>query len=349
MGDINKTSSETLPQDYDMIDADKDLSLYKPLNHALKTFREIILKEYDSSDKSAMLNQKYHRILTILAAVFGTIAVLFAIMQLSGFFPTPWPMWAEMVAALIAIFAVIVGTVQGRHHQWLLQRHRAERFRFLKFMSLIHPYLWSGSSSKMEAWKNKIIEEKNRILKLTHKSLHTYIEEYEPLEIPAEINECVIDSHTLNSLVDYYRRKRLYVQMKFFNKRARQYKGIERFAKNIPPLFFFLSVLCVFSHFMIDIFYSRYGLHFLSVLLIVLAASFPVIGAGVRSLRYANEFARSASLYQAKYSALLHLDEKLKKEAGCGAVLHTLWHCEQFLEGEHCEWLRLMLEAEWFG
>lgn len=340
--------SEDLPPDYDMIDTDEDLSLYKPLNHALKTVREIILQEYDSSDKSAIRNQRCHRILTVLAAVSGTIAVLFAIMQLSGFFPAPWPMWVEMFAALIALFAVIAGWKQARHKEWLLQRHMAECFRFIKFQALIHPYLWSGSG-KMEAWKNKIIEEKNKILNLTHKSLHAHIEDYEPLEIPSEIGGCSINEDTLKSLVDYYRKKRLYVQMSFFNKRVRQYKGIERFAKNIPPMLFFLSVLCVFGHFMIDIFYSRYDLHFLSVLLIVLAASFPVIGAGIRTLRYAHEFSRSASLYQAKYNALLHLDERLDKESGCQGALHILWLCEQFLEGEHCEWLRLMLEAEWFG
>src|SRR4030067_3826956 len=107
MGDINKTSSETLPQDYDMIDTDEELSLYKPLRNALITCRETIFEAYNLADKKALRNQKHHRILTIFAAVFGTIAVLFAIMQLSGFFPTPWPMWAEMLAALIAIFAVI--------------------------------------------------------------------------------------------------------------------------------------------------------------------------------------------------------------------------------------------------
>ena len=88
------------------------------------------------------------------------------------------------------------------------------------------------------------------------------------------------------------------------------------------------------------------------ILLLVFAAAVPVIGTGVRTYRMAYEFARSASLFQAKLAALDHFMQGLQHDlAGqdASAVLRRLWQCENFFEREHHEWLRLMLEAEWFG
>jgi hypothetical protein len=30
-------------------------------------------------------------------------------------------------------------------------------------------------------------------------------------------------------------------------------------------------------------------------------------------------------------------------------IFRLLWQCERIMEVEHREWLRLMIEAEWFG
>ncbi len=51
MIDREKLLSEDLLPDYDMIDTDEELSLYNPLRNALITCREIILGEYNLSDK----------------------------------------------------------------------------------------------------------------------------------------------------------------------------------------------------------------------------------------------------------------------------------------------------------
>ena len=98
-------------------------------------------------------------------------------------------------------------------------------------------------------------------------------------------------------------------------------------------------------------------MHTICIILIALAASFPVIGAGIRTLRSAHEFARLASLFRAKHNALKRIrdaldelmNEKIAVKNKTAQVLHTLWQCEQFLEDEHYEWLRLMLDAEWYG
>ena len=43
------------------------------------------------------------------------------------------------------------------------------------------------------------------------------------------------------------------------------------------------------------------------------------------------------------------MNEKIVVKNKIERVLHTLWQCEQFMEDEHYEWLRLMLDAEWYG
>ena len=133
------------PEDYDMVDSEKDLAHFQPINDILTSCHKILFRRYQKSDKAALRHQKHHKRLTIIAVVCGAIAVLFAIIQLSGFFLFPWPMWVEVLAALITFVAVVLGIEQARHPRWLLERHKAERCRFLKFRALIDPALWTDT------------------------------------------------------------------------------------------------------------------------------------------------------------------------------------------------------------
>jgi len=94
-------------------------------------------------------------------------------------------------------------------------------------------------------------------------------------------------------------------------------------------------------------------MHTLSISMIFLSIAFPVLAAGLRTYRTAHQFSRSAALYRTKYRALLQYDQNLsdefEKDTFDGeAVLQILWQCENFLEAEHREWLRLVIEAEWY-
>jgi len=338
------------PRDYDIIDTEEDLSKYLPLSNALKKCRETITPTFDLADKTALRHQKYHRALTNVAVVFGTIAVLLAILQLTGFVATHLPMWVEVLAAIMALCAVIVGLIQSRQTMWLLQRHKAERCRLLKFRFLIDPELWANDIARVKSWENRLQLEVDEIKELIQKSLHEWIENREVSDVPSGIFQCEMKTDIQRALVQYYKDKRLDVQMNYFAKRANQYHGIDRYLRNLPPILFLLSVLAVFGHFAIDVILkSSTILHNFSVLLIALAVSLPVTGAAIRSVRSAHEFARSACLYHAKYEALNRIAYRLKGEVDCENILLALWHSEQFLEAEHREWLRLMTEAEWFG
>ena len=164
------------PQDYDMEDSKEDLNHFQPLNDILTRCHNILFRRYQKSDTAACRHQKHHKRLTIIAAVCGTIAVLFAIVQLSGFFLFPWPMWAEVLAALIAFAAVILGLEQSRHPRWLLERHKAERCRLLKFRALIDPALWTEGAGVKADWEQQLRDKVHEIKRLTRKSLHEILE-----------------------------------------------------------------------------------------------------------------------------------------------------------------------------
>ena len=90
------------------------------------------------------------------------------------------------------------------------------------------------------------------------------------------------------------------------------------------------------------------------------AASLPVAAAIIRTLRSAFEFSRNRSRFQAAEDALHVLDDRLTHRLIwddshlpsadlTSVMLRDLARCEVHLRNEHQEWLRLMLEAEWFA
>jgi hypothetical protein len=344
---------KTEPND-DMHDSLEDGPYNQPLRDVLTLCRGTVEVSYRKADALALRHQRYHRLLTIIAAVFGTFAVLLAIVQLSGLFPGMWPVQVSGIAAAFALIAVIAGLVSSQQLNWLLERHKAERYRLLKFRFLIDPVLWSGDKEKVKARINRLIDEVADITKLNRQALHQWIDEDEIPEVPIT-PPGKTDEKVIRDFYEYYQKKRLSAQMDYFSARARGNVRMHRYTWFLPPLFFFSSILAVSGHFIYNIVASAHGLESkvatsnLFVLFVVLAAAFPVIGAGVRSLRTAYEFARNNSRFRAKLIALSRLAERLRRENNLETMFRDLWSCEQILESEHREWLRLMVEGEWFG
>src|SRR5512139_3638669 len=66
----------------DMHDTPEEMAHWKPLATALKRCQELVEPLYLDADRTAMQFQKQHQLITVTAALTGTIAVLFAILQL---------------------------------------------------------------------------------------------------------------------------------------------------------------------------------------------------------------------------------------------------------------------------
>ena len=347
--------------DYDMEDWDDELPPPGRLADALVYCRELLLPLYYAANRGAMKDQKTYRIISAVAVSCGTVAVLFAIVQLSGLLRAPWPLWTEVFAALSAVVAVVLGLMLSKQSAWLLQRNKAERFRLLKFGSIIDPRLWckSGEASEnAEAWRARLHSSAEQIESMTPADLERG-DRGDRTDSSVELKDCLLDDDEIRRLIDYYRDRRLNTQMYFFRTRAGDNNKYDRLLKKVGPAFFFLSVAAVFAHLVVDI-ACGHGLHSTSVALIAIAAILPVLGSGVRNFRGVYEFVRNARLFSRMRDSLRRqrdeLDE-MRKDPGywppgrtrAEAVLELMKRCEQSMENEHSEWMRLMLEAEWYS
>ncbi len=91
----------------------------------------------------------------------------------------------------------------------------------------------------------------------------------------------------------------------------------------------------------------------------------PIATSEISTISTAHEFARNTSRFQAEHHALCELARRLSevlseapdntagvapdREHDTHAVLWELGFCEHMLESDRREWLRLMVEAEWYG
>ncbi len=324
-------------------------SFIHPLDQALLFLAQQIRPVYDVANRAALRNQRYHRIFAVIAGIFGTTAILFAVAQLSGFYTTRWPLWVEISAASIALLAVLAELMLAQQTRWFLERHKAERYRLLKFHSLIEPDLWSNNDT---VWKKKVLASLEEIRKMTPERLLIWSRTDRVPEIPLEPIEKEIKDDCMLQLVGYFTDKRLGVQLEFFAQRRRRNDLLNRCTRVFLPVLFFLSTLAVLLHFALDVTHSTaLNIHAISTTLIVLAVSLPALAAGIRTLRSTYEFGRHSYIFQAKHAALKKLQEDLEALVGKRPlhkrkIFQSLAQCEYFLEAEHREWLRLMTDVE---
>jgi hypothetical protein len=343
------------------------------LSDALEVCERTVNKVYQAADAEAQHYQRNHRIITVLAAVFGTGAVLSAIVQLASFVSAGWPLPAEFAAALIAFFAVILGLMASFQRRYLLERHKAERYRLVKFAFVTDPVLWCGDAAQAERRVDRLNQEVVDTAALTRHALDDWVVQDDVPNIPGKSQTT---NNTLASLVEYYLVKRLNQQIAYFAE-AGWNIGWQRYTQHLPAACFFASVLLALTHFALAVYEqgggqalppnqmeAQEGSHspspgrhtdqprghsVVGELLIVLAACLPVLGAGIRTLHTASERRRNAMRFQAKWYTLGRLRKELQQETDADTIFRLLWQCERIMEVEHREWLRLMIEAEWFG
>jgi hypothetical protein len=333
-------------RDYDMDDSD-DFERWPNLKSELRCCKDTVGEAYQEADSASMHYQTEHRVLVFVAAAGGMLAVLFAIVQLSPLLQphTRWIIYAEAGAAFVAVVAVVLGVRAALSKRWILEREKAEHCRYLKFAFLTRPKLWTRRD-----WLRDRVEQLNTPNKETLKrwaEREDDVYEDAPLDVPANI-----DTAKLEDLVAYYREKRLRYQQCYFEAQVQRRHLWERLTSLAPIWFFFASILAALGHFVYDLIH-RSPLHSehdeVSLALLLLAACLPVAGAAVRTLRGAHEFGRNVLRFRATAHKLGQLENDLQREANLQAKLKVLQRVEQVLEAERREWLRLMVDAEWYG
>ena len=340
------------PQNFDMIDTPKQMEYWNLLREPLRRCTEVVFTAYERADAAARRHQRRHRLLANFAALFGTTAVLFAIFQLAlPQFVESLDLWSvptlETLAALAALAAVVLGIMIAGKARWLLERHQAERLRLVKFRFLIGPEIWCGEEDS-QGRMARLSDEVNEVTAMKPHQFREWAEELGRPDEPPESRPCSLDRETLDQLVNYYRTKRLIYQELYFHDRTRRNVPMAWLTGWLAPVLFFGSVASVLMHYLIDLFVQDLTIREMSHVFIFLAAALPTVGAGIRTIRSAHEFARNKVRYRAKEIGLMHLDKVLLRSNGAEAKISDMEFCERALELEHREWARLMNETEVF-
>lgn len=345
---------------FDMDDAPERVLLerFPKLAEALRLIERELLPQYEKANTAAITHQTNHTRLSKIAILGGVLAVCLAILQLALKQSVPalagLAGWIEGVAVLGGLVAVGVGLWAKFDQQWFIQRHIAERLRMLKFQSLGQREYWCGSTEEWLGWVRARVSEIVAIsdIKVVKKWAHDG--SAEPVESqPGDCRESEIE---IRAAAIYYWHKRVEFQAAYFKKQsARHRKSRGRFDRVGLPLFF-TSIGAVILHFAAEHFAgsagsieAKHGWEIVGVWSLALAAILPVVGVGFRGWIGALERTRNAHLFDAKQRGLATTSKSVNQDQGDLAVtMHHIAHVEHFLEHEHREWLRLLLDAEWF-
>jgi hypothetical protein len=350
---------EDYRQDFDMEDTEQELDWWPLLRKPLEICKRKVLKDYKEADEEARKHQGRHCKLAHVAAVFGTAAVLLAIYQLAFVKHTEQPGHSaaqlrlsdaptlEVISAFAALIAVVLWVIIAIRDRWLVARHKAERYRLLKFRFLLDPDIWCDDD-RFSIKVNQLFEKVEKVSQMRAREFREWVEELGPITVPQPPKACTADAEALRQLVDYYRVKRLVYQRVYFESRKRQSVPPAWLTGWLGPLLFLASVLFVFLHLVFDRIVHIENSHEIGRIFIFLAAAIPAFGAGIRTFTGAHEFARNKARYHANRAALAHVDDHLKESKDADAKLRDMEFCELILGLEHCEWARLMSETEIF-
>ena len=340
---------------FDMEEKDEQAHLaHFPLLAAATGFYDSEVKPaYDTADAAALTLQKTHRRLACVAIIGGSLAISFAILQLALQHSRMVGL-LEAVAVLSGVTAVIVGFVAKVNHQWFIQRHIAERLRMLKFQALGRPEFWCGDFEKWKAWMRGERDAIHRIATIEEVTDWEKSGAAEPFEPPAPT--CSLSAVETRAAAIYYRCKRVGCQAGYFKKQSVKFAAETRWLHRLSFPIFAASIVAVVLHFATEFVSRRLGdlpaahaWEAAGMWALACAALLPVLGFGVRAWIGAFERTRSSHLFEDKHRGLMKTFKDMARDEGdCAVTMHHIAHVEHFLENEHREWLRLLLDAEWF-
>jgi hypothetical protein len=332
------------------------------------------VQSFVAYDREAALQQRWHQWLVGTAAVTGSAAVLLAILQLASF-ARPELLgslikffeFGEYIAAVLALIAVVLGLGVAFHTRWQLMRMKTEQYRFVKFQYLLHAGGWVSKSEHERSEHLRTLLA--GIHALDSHAAHEWSQGVFSLvdDDPAVIASA--DAELSDDIVRYFRDKRIGSQRTYFTEQARKRREKERKTWMIPPACFFLSIVCALAHFSIEILSHTtdqehatadgktestpqpqpHPPNALMLVCLIGAATFPVVGAMVRTMRTAFEFGRNANRFEGVARILASVDKQLQVATSPAVKLELLREAEFVLQHENRSWMRLMIEAEWFG
>ena len=315
---------------------------------------DTIVPSFIDADREVGRHKATYMNLANWAAWLGASAVLFAIFQLSEVnakdaFPRAFLPWLEFCLAAAAVIVAVFGLGGRAQQKWFVARHRAEQLRRLKYNFLTRMPLWSPDENTAANCRQGLAAEVEAILATSFSGLEYWVTRG---TVPKVVEAPRLSDPEWQEIRIYYRKKRLMDQITYFRNASENNVKRNDKTRIWPSVLFFGSIAFVLVHFCIELVGWRTGgLADVGIAkaTLILAATLPVCGAGIRVIRGVLEYGRNASRYESTHNVLLDLSERLREADNPATVFREIGFCEQALEAEHREWVRLLVEAEWFG
>ena len=340
---------------------------WKPVLEALELSHRVVYPSFQDEDQLALHYQSGYQRLSLAAVGLGAVTVILAISQLAanlhfvGQKPTPDFVIrivkriveglgvSEAIFAAATLIVIFYAFIIRPKEKWLAARFKAEALRVYKFNMLCDERLWSGHRRDREVVETEVRSEVAELRRKTFRDAEDWsVQGTVPSLCRAPASEKCPDAQ--NEFIRYYRAKRLEAQMLYLERKARSREEQGAKWRVWMQFLFWGSLAFVLGHLALTLGAdSEHENEFVSNSLIALAAWLPAIAGAVRTYKSSREFERNALRHEATLFILEKLAARLDASQSCGENYVTIGFCEQVLEADSREWMRLMVSAEWYG
>ncbi len=340
----------------DVDDPPEALTSSYPLHDALAMSRELLVPIHDRSSREASRLAARFRSLTLwsVGAGFAALALLALEISLPAWMSVPTAAAAnalragEAAAAVLALGACIWNAAAGASRKSVLELHRAERCRLLKYRFLVDPNVWTHRGSESQERRERFRRDAGEIQTLTADRLADWASRDTVAFAPTLPVGSGIDTHTVHTLVDYYQERRLDPRLEELGRAIGGSPARDGFVR-LSSALFFAAVALVAVHLFLDLPFvalasaPRVPRAVWSAVAAVLAVVLPALAIALRLSRAASGFASDRARLAGAHHALSELSGRLQKASGAEAIFRELGFCEDVLETHHREWLRARL------
>jgi len=340
----------------DMDDSPEFLASAYPLHEPLAMSQRLLGPTHSRAENEAARLAGRARSLALWSSWAGVAALSLLALQtlLPALLATPSPgltkavRIAEGAAAAVALvgFAWIAAASDSK--KALLERHRAERCRLLKFRFLIDPNLWTRRGTEAAERRTRFETEASECQGLTPGGLEDWASKDTVAFAPTLPVGSGIDHHTVHTLVDYYQERRLNPQLEEVEGAIGRAASRDVLSRASAGLFLAAVVLVAIHLFLESRFSGATGLSsaargIWSAVAAAVAVILPAIGVALRLSRGGLGSGADRTRLAGMHHALSEISARLQKASGAEAIFRELGFCEDVLESHQREWLRARL------
>lgn len=307
--------------------------LSEELEIRIRSINAVIVPLYTNANLAANNAKKIHKLISKIAFLAATIAAILALIQISKLHQSEFLLLAEMTAILLAIGSWILESILGYHKRWITERHKAERYRFLKFRQIIDPH--PAERCKTEVLAIQAIRVDSPVKTFIYKILNFHNQnnqqydaendtkdQLRPISDWTETAGLCIDDYSFKTpvqgnrfweLIQYYICVRLNYQLSFYKTESMKNAKYETVLKFLCPSVFCLIAMVTIAHVFYD-WGSSYSFESaapvgeldlgLGFILIFIAALLFVIHSGLKTLKGIFAFPLVYKTYRSTANAL---------------------------------------------